>query len=40
MLDDFLDTLGLEKNSETYYIAAARIGDKKFEPLGIYLEKI
>jgi len=39
ILDDFLDVLGLEKNSETYYIAAARIGDKKFEPLDIYLEK-
>jgi len=39
ILDDFLDTLGLEKNPETYYAAAVRIGDKKFEPLDIYLEK-
>ncbi len=40
ILDDFLESLGLEKNMETYYIAASRIGDKKFEPLDIYLEKI
>ena len=40
VLDDFLETLGLEKNTETYYIAAARIWDKKFEPLDIYLEKL
>ena len=39
ILDNFLDALGLEKNAETYYAAAARIGDKKFEPLDIYLEK-
>lgn len=40
ILDNFLETLELEKNSETYYIAAARIWDKKFEPLDIYLEKL
>ena len=40
ILDDFLETLGLEKNEETRYIAHARICDKKFEPLQIYLEKI
>ena len=39
VLDDFLDVLSLEKNTETRYIAAARIWDKKFEPLDIYLEK-
>ena len=39
VLDTFLDTLGIEKNAETYYAAASRIGDKKFEPLDIYLEK-
>jgi len=39
VLDDFLDTIWIEKNSETYYAAAARIGDKKFEPLDVYLEK-
>jgi hypothetical protein len=35
-----LTVLGVEKNAETYYAAAVRIGDKKFEPLDIYLEKI
>lgn len=40
VLDVFLDTLWLPKNSETRYIASARIGGKKFEPLDIYLEKI
>jgi len=40
ILDAFLDALWLEKNNETYYAAAARIGDKKFEPLDIYLEKL
>ncbi len=40
ILDTFLESLDLEKNPETYYAAAARIGDKKFEPLDIYLEKI
>jgi len=40
ILDNFLDTIWVEKNPETYYAAAARIGDKKFEPLDIYLEKI
>ncbi len=40
ILDSFLGTLWLEKTPETYYAAAARIGDKKFEPLDIYLEKI
>jgi len=39
ILDDFLETIWIEKNSETHYAAAARIGDKKFEPLDIYLEK-
>lgn len=39
ILDDFLENIEVEKNAETYYAAAARIGDKKFEPLGIYLEK-
>ncbi|MDA9129418.1 invasion protein CiaB [Candidatus Gracilibacteria bacterium] len=39
ILDSFLDELGLEKNTETRYIASARMGDKKFEPLQIYLEK-
>jgi len=39
ILDNFLDTLDLEKNPETYYCAATRIWDKKFEPLDIYLEK-
>ena len=39
ILDNFLDVLWLEKNSETRYIASARIWDKKFEPLDIYLEK-
>ena len=40
ILDNFLETLSLEKNEETRYIAHARICDKKFEPLQIYLEKI
>jgi hypothetical protein len=40
ILDDFLEALWLEKNPETYYAAAVRIGDKKFEPLDVYLEKI
>lgn len=40
VLDDFLKAHNIEKNSETYYIASARIGDKKFEPLDNYLEKI
>lgn len=40
ILDSFLDTIGIEKNAETYYAAAARIWDKKFEALDIYLEKI
>ncbi len=39
ILDSFLDDLALQKNVETRYIAAARIWDKKFEPLDIYLEK-
>jgi len=39
ILDNFLDTLWIEKNSETYYAAASRLWDKKFEPLDIYLEK-
>jgi len=39
ILNQFLDTIWIEKNPETYYAAAARIGDKKFEPLDIYLEK-
>ena len=39
ILDDFLGTMWLEKNAETYFAAASRIGDKKFEPLDIYLEK-
>ena len=40
ILDTFLDSLGLEKNSDTRFIAYARIAGKKFEPLDIYLEKI
>ncbi len=40
ILDNFLDILGLEKNSETRYVSSARVGGKKFEPLDIYLEKI
>jgi hypothetical protein len=40
ILSDFLDTLNIEKNSETYYIAAARIADKKVEPLDVYAEKL
>ena len=40
ILDCFLDELGLEKNSDTRYVAYARIAGKKFEPLDIYLEKI
>lgn len=40
ILDTFLNSIGLEKNAETYFAAAARIWDKKFEPLDIYLEKI
>ncbi len=39
VLDDLLDTLQLEKNAETYFAAAARIGDKKFEALEMYLKK-
>ncbi len=39
ILDNFLDTLDLEKTPETYYAASARIWDKKFEPLDVYLEK-
>ncbi len=40
ILDDFLNTLGLEKNSETRFATSARICSKHFEPLDIYLEKI
>lgn len=40
ILDTLLDTLRLPKNAESRYAAAARIGDKKFEPLEIYLEKL
>lgn len=39
ILDDFLNAMWLDANPETYFSAAARIGDKKFEPLDIYLEK-
>ncbi len=40
VLDDILDVLQLDKNEETYFAAATRIGQKKFEALDIYLEKI
>jgi len=38
-LDDFLDTLKLGKNDETRFIASQRLGNWKFEPLDVYLEK-
>lgn len=40
ILDIFLETLWLEKNKQTRYTAAQRLGTWKFEPLEIYLEKI
>lgn len=39
MLDHLLTVLGLPLNEETRFIASARIGQKKFEPLDIYLER-
>ena len=38
LLDNFLGTLGLEKNSETRFAAYTRIGDLKEDPLRLYLE--
>jgi len=40
VLDDLLDTLGLEKTEETRFIAYARLKNKHFEPLDVYLEKL
>ena len=40
VLDNLLDTLSLEKTDETRYIAYARLKNKYFEPLDIYLEKL
>ncbi|MCH8518197.1 invasion protein CiaB [Candidatus Gracilibacteria bacterium] len=40
ILDSLLDALSLEKNEETRYIAYARLKNKHFEPLDIYLEKL
>ena len=40
ILVEFLEHLELENTSETRYAASARIGNKKFEPLDSYLEKI
>ncbi len=37
-LDDFLDTLKLEKNSETRFAAYTRLWDLKEDPLRLYLE--
>ena len=40
VLDGLLEVLGVEKTEETRYIAYARLKNKHFEPLDIYLEKL
>jgi len=40
ILDNILDILNLEKNDETRYTVYARLKNKYFEPLDIYLEKV
>ncbi len=40
VLEGLLDVLWLEKTEETRYIAYARLKNKHFEPLDIYLEKL
>jgi len=38
VLDSFLDTIKLEKSSETRFVAYTRIWDLKEDPLRLYLE--
>lgn len=40
VLESLLDALSVEKTEETRYIAYARLKNKHFEPLDIYLEKL
>lgn len=40
VLDNFLDEICIEKNSESRYAASQRLGNWKFESLADYLQKI